>query len=528
MRLGIDFGTTRTRVAAAIRGNYPLITFQAGRDHALDWYPSLMATCGDRVAFGLRAQAVQYDPSWSLFRSFKRLLGDSHQDATWTVGGLELPMIEWLTRFLVALRLDLVHRSSLEVGPRDHLEVMLGIPAHANSNQRFLTLEAFRRAGFDVIGMLNEPSAAGIEYAHRYRRVDLSRRREHVAVYDLGGGTFDAAVICMAENRHDVVASEGISRLGGDDFDAALLALALADPSLASRVPAGSPARLLTLCREAKEAINPNSRKIAVDFGQLDPALGEVMVPVAEFYKQCEPLILRTLQATEAAIAAGLGRADGEVSGLGVVYLVGGSCELPVLARVLRDRFGKRVRRSPYPSGATAIGLAIAADQEGGYVLLDRFNRHFGVWRESEGGQRIVFDPIFTKETRLPQPGDAALVVGRRYRPAHNIGRFRYLECSALRNQSEPAGDILAWQEILFPYTPELVGHRNLTSVPVRRDSTVASHDVEEVYRCDATGVVEVTIADQTTGYARTFRVRDAGAAAGSDAGRNGGTARGT
>ena len=112
--------------------------------------------------------------------------------------------------------------------------------------------------------------------------------------------------------------------------------------------------------------------------------------------------------------------------------------------------------------------------------------------------------------------------MGRRYRPAHNIGRFRYLECSALRDQGEPAGDILAWQEILFPYTPDLLNHRNLASVRVQRDSTVASHDVEEVYRCDATGVVEVTIADRTTGYARTFRVREAGGAVGSSTGSNG------
>ena len=515
MRLGIDFGTTRTRVAAAIRGNYPLITFRAGRDHALDWYPSLIATQGDRAVFGLRAQTVQYDPAWSLLRSFKRLVGDSHPDTTWKVGAVELPMLEWMTRFLVALRLDLVHRSSLDVGPRDRLEVMLGTPAHANSNQRFLTLEAFRRAGFDVIGMLNEPSAAGIEYAHRYRRVDLSRRREHVVVYDLGGGTFDAAVICMAENRHDVVSSEGISRLGGDDFDAALLELALADPELSAKVPCGCNSRLLTLCREAKEAINPNSRKVAVDFGQVDPSLGEVMVPVAEFYERCAPLILQTLHATESAMRAGLGPNGGEAAGLGVVYLVGGSCELPVLARALRERFGKRVRRSPYPSGATAIGLAIAADQEGGYILSDRFNRHFGVWRETEGGQRIVFDPIFSTETRLPLAGEPALVVGRRYHPVHNIGRFRYLECSALRDRSEPAGDILAWEEILFPYAPDLMTHRNLKTVRIERDPNVFAHMIEEVYRCDAQGMVEVTIANQTTGHARTFRVRAVAAAGG-------------
>ena len=78
MRLGIDFGTTRTRVAAAIRGNYPLVTFRAGRDHALDWYPSLIATCGDRVDFGLRAQAVRVRSGMgSCSALFKRLFGNS-------------------------------------------------------------------------------------------------------------------------------------------------------------------------------------------------------------------------------------------------------------------------------------------------------------------------------------------------------------------------------------------------------------------------------------------------------------------
>jgi molecular chaperone DnaK (HSP70) len=509
MRLGIDFGTTRTRVAAAIRGNYPLISFHSGHEDAADWYPSLIAAQGDNVAFGFRAQAVQYEPGWDLLRSFKRLLIDSHPETVWRVGDVELPVLDWLTRFLTALRQDLVHRSNLEAASQDRLEVMVGIPAHANSNQRFLTLEAFRRAGFDVIGMLNEPSAAGIEYAYRYRNAGLSSRREHIVVYDLGGGTFDAAVICMAGNRHDVVASEGIPRLGGDDFDAALLELALADSAVSAQPPSGHPARLLTLCREAKEGINPNSRKVAVDFGQVESSLGAVLLPVARFYEACEPLILRTIQATETALEAALGMGEGEAAGLGVVYLVGGSCELPVLARALRERFGKRVRRSPYPSGATAIGLAVAADKDGRYILTERFSRHFGVWREADGGRRIVFDPVFVRGTPLPKPGDPPLVVGRRYRPSHNVGRFRFLECSALGGEGEPAGDILSWQEISFPFAPELVAQSRLDQVQVVRDPAVQSHTIEENYRCDAAGVVEVAISDLTTGHARTFRVRE-------------------
>jgi hypothetical protein len=90
------------------------------------------------------------------------------------------------------------------------------------------------------------------------------------------------------------------------------------------------------------------------------------------------------------------------------------------------------------------------------------------------------------------------------------VGRFRYLECSAFGDRGEPAGDILAWQEIVFPYAPSLVGRSNLKHVRVQRDPEVESHIIEEVYRCDAGGVVEVTIADHTTECTKTFRVRDA------------------
>jgi molecular chaperone DnaK (HSP70) len=507
MRLGIDFGTTRMRVAAAIQGNYPLITFDA-EGGGTDWYPSLIAAQGDRLAFGLRAQAVQHEPGWEVLRSFKRLLQDNAPHSLWKVGTVELPAIDWVGRFLAALRQDLLRHSNLDGGRRERLEVMVGIPANANSNQRFLTLEAFRQAGFDPIGMLNEPSAAGIEYAHRYRTAESGRRREHVVVYDLGGGTFDAAVICMSGTQHDVIASEGISRLGGDDFDEALLELALSQVLSAPPDPGVSRSRLLDLCREAKESINPNSRKVVVDFGQVQPDLGEAMVPIPQFYDRCGPLIQRTIQATETAMQAALGETEDDLPAVAAVYLVGGCCELPILARALRERFGRRVRRSPYPPAATAIGLAIAADQESGYTLTERFTRHFGVWREGESGEKVVFDPIFTKQTPVPQPGQPALVARRLYRPAHNLGRFRFLECSGLGEQGGPAGDILSWDEAIFPFDSSLVGMPHLQKVPVERAPDVESYAIEEIYRCDAAGVIEVTISNLTTGFTRTYRIR--------------------
>ncbi|MCI0418779.1 MAG: Hsp70 family protein [Acidobacteria bacterium] len=509
MKLGIDFGTTRTRVAAVIGGNYPLISFHSDDCDGQDWYPSLIATQGDRALFGLDALRVQYDSSWELCRSFKRFLENHDPQAKLAIGGLQLPLIEWLTGFFSALRQDLLQRSNLEAEPGGALQVMAGVPANANSNQRFLTLEAMRGAGFELLGMMNEPAAAGIEYAQRYRQSDVTKRREHVAVYDFGGGTFDVSVIRMTGPVHEIAASEGVSRLGGDDLDEILLELTLTEPAVAAGTSKWiQRSRLLNLCREAKESINPNTRRITVDLGQISLVGGEVLVPISAFYEKCEPLIARTVAATESALAAVMGKDFAELPSLACVYLVGGSCELPLIARALRERFGKRVRRSPYPSAATAIGLAIAAGHPGGYPLQERFHRHFGVWRESEAGARVVFDPIFSKGTLLPANGGQALMVTRRYEPAHNVGHFRFLECSHLGELQEPRGDIITWDHVLFPFDPELASVSDLNAVPVRNWRGVRQPVVEETYRCDAGGIIEVVISNETTGMTRCFRIR--------------------
>ena len=512
MRLGIDFGTTRTRVAAALGGNHPLISFHSEDSDSQDWYPSLIAVQGGRTLFGLDALSVQYDASWELCRSFKRLLEDHDPQAVLAIGGLELPLMEWLTRFFSALRHDLLQRSNLEAVPGSTLQVTAGVPANANSNQRFLTLEAMRAAGFEVLGMVNEPAAAGIEYAQRYRQSDITKRREHVAVYDFGGGTFDVSVIRMTGAVHEIAASEGISQLGGDDFDEILLELTLDQPSVAkSTSKFVHRARLLNLCRDAKESINPNTRRITVDLGQISLVGGEVSVPLATFYERCEPLIAQTVAATESALAAVMGDDFDDLTSLACVYLVGGSCELPVLARTLRDRFGKRVRRSPYPSAATAIGLAIVSDQDTGYQLQDRFHRHFGVWRESEAGTRVVFDSIFSKGTPLPADGKS-LMVTRRYQAAHNIGHFRFLECSHLDDSLEPRGDIVAWDQVFFPFDPQLA-ESELSAVAVQNWTGPQGAIIEEQYHCDARGMIEVVISNEASGMVRRFAIRQGSSA---------------
>ena len=416
-----------------------------------------------------------------------------------------MPGIEVLTGFFHQLAEDLAHRSNLIIGRSESMACFIAVPANANSNQRYLTLEAFRRAGFQVNGMTNEPSAAGIEFAHRYG-ARQSARREHLVVYDLGGGTFDVSVIATREDGHEVITSEGIGRLGGDDFDHILADLVLEEAG-GSLLETGRQRRLLEACREAKESLNPNSRRVVVDTTDLIPGLDQVSVPAAIFYESCRPLVERTLELVEAAVARAFGSED-PWSGVSALYMVGGSCDLPIVARILRERYGRRVVRSPYPFAATAIGLAISADAGQRSKLRDRFSRHFGVWREAEHGTRIVFDSIFEKDLPLPSSGQPPLVHTRTYQPAHNIGYFRYLECTRLGASGEPSGDISSWDLVCFPYDRQLQKGGSWDGVEVKRQTPAEQQVIDEVYTCDDRGVIEVRMADKGSGFEQTYRLR--------------------
>lgn len=292
MKLGIDFGTNRTVVAASDRGNFPLVFFESPDGAVADWYPSLIGLKGDERRYGWEAWHLQADPSWTVVRSVKRLLEDAGPETLLDLDAQKAKIIDLLHGFTVALYSSIHENSNLRLKPSEELEVMLGVPAHANSNQRFLTVEAFRSAGFHIIGVLNEPSAASIEFGHRQRQAKSST--ETILVYDLGGGTFDASLVVLDENVHHVIASEGIPTIGGDDFDYLLadLALEMANVSLPERDELSASAwfRLLEECRSKKESLNPNSRRLSIDLEHAQAEWGAVQVPVADFYEAASTL----------------------------------------------------------------------------------------------------------------------------------------------------------------------------------------------------------------------------------------------
>ena len=308
-----------------------------------------------------------------------------------------------------------------------------------------------------------------------------------MVVYDLGGGTFDASLIRVDGRDHEVIDSIGHNRLGGDDFDVVLAQAALEEHGIdAQTINRRGWDVLLDECRFVKETINPQTRKVAVDIdGHFVP------VPVAAFYDNATSLVDQTVD----TMAPLLGEMDDQASLDGTeiagIYLVGGASGLPLVARRLRERFGRRVHRSPHSAASTAIGLAIAADSEAGFSLRDRLSRGFGVFRESHDGEGISFDQIFDRSTVT---GSDSFEVIRRYRPQHDIGWFRFVEYTRVDAQDVPTGDIVPFAEVLFPFSPELRGRELTPQTPIHRVGEGPT--IEERYVIDPHGIVEVHISD--------------------------------
>jgi molecular chaperone DnaK (HSP70) len=509
MRIGIDFGTTRVVVASVDRGNFPLVHFEAPDGQVTDgqvydWFPPVAAVRGDARLYGWDAVAVQDDDSWTLLRSLKRHLRTAGPHTELEIAGQSLPLRLLLAEMMAALRTQLLEHSNLAADPSEPLEAVFGVPANANSNQRFLTEEAARKAGFSVLGVVNEPSAAAIEFAYRNSAERRNRAGSGLLVYDLGGGTFDVSLVALGETEHVIEASDGIPNLGGDDFDELLAALVL---ETAGHPPANPDdltpferRRLLDECREKKESLNPNTRKVTIDLERVRPGWQEVTIPIDTYYERCRPLIESTRQVVENLLAVNSARP------LDTLYVTGGGSELPPVARILRETFGRRVRRSAYMRSASAIGLAIRASLAAD-GLREQFHQNFGIWREADHGGAIVFDLIFPCGSRLPAPGEPALRSERVYRPAHNIGHFRYLECSQLDEHSQPIGEIINWDQIRFPFDPRLQELPDLATQPV--GPLAGWHDlkVREEYTCDASGNLRVRISADPAGYAREFSI---------------------
>lgn len=483
MDLGIDLGTTHTVVASADRGNFPVMSFpdQDGDPH--DHIPSLTALVDGALVHGFAA-AEALSVGHPGIRSVKRTLASPSVTFSTPVriGRSTVPLGELLTSYLGHVA-DQIRRNGVE----GQLRAVIGVPAHAHTGQRFVTMEALKAAGFTVLGMMNEPSAAGLEYSLRQSRT-LNSRRIRVIIYDLGGGTFDASLVDLAGTTGEVIDSVGLNDLGGDDFDQVLAGL------VADRVDGPLPGKdaLLEICRLAKEGVRPQSRNVLVDLPDQT-----VRIPVAEFEAACQSLVDRSLAVMEPLST--LLQCDPAKSDIAGIDMVGGATALPLVSRRIRSLFGRRVHRSPSPTGSTAIGLAIAADPTSPHSIRDRLSRGFGVFRETNWGRQVAFDVLADQNLRLDSP----VTVTRRYRSRHNVGVYRFVEFSRTDADGTPRGDLTPFAQIVVPLDDRLQEAGRAVDISQVR-GVENGHQVEESYTIDPSGMVSATITDTDTGWAVT------------------------
>jgi actin-like ATPase involved in cell morphogenesis len=341
--LGVDLGTTFT-AAAVMRDGRPEIVHLGSRAAAI---PSLVFLREDEsLLIGEAAERRGASEPNRLAREFKRRVGDT----TPLVVGTSPYSAERLSALLLQSVISEV--SDREGGVPERVAV--AHPANWGPYKIDLMRQALTLAGLRDATLVSEPVAAAVHYAST-ERIEVG---DVVAVYDLGGGTFDAAVLRRTTDGFELMgAPEGIERLGGIDFDEAIVQHVRA--SLGARVAeldadsaAAARSRLRAECTAAKEALSTDSDTV-INVGTASGSI-DVRLTRAEFEAMIRPPIRETI----AALRRALDSAGVDASGLAKVLLVGGSSRIPLVAELLSEELGRPVAIDAHPKHAVALGAA--------------------------------------------------------------------------------------------------------------------------------------------------------------------------